>query len=131
VFKALTTDVLAGLLIHGNPRRCIDAGFLFLAAAPHRAAKNLPPLTLLAASPAGGLARGSTDCLARPGRRRSWGEHSDMTFLNAYFSAIDVIAIVAVVLLVFVAFFRTENVWLGLLLLVAVLWAGSSIFGLY
>jgi len=54
-----------------------------------------------------------------------------MTFLNAYFTAIDVIAIVAVVLFVLVAFFRTENVWLGLLLLVAVVWAGSSIFGLY
>ena len=54
-----------------------------------------------------------------------------MQFLDAYFTLIDVIAIVAVVLLVLVAFFRTENVWLGLLLLVAVVWAGSSIFGLY
>jgi len=54
-----------------------------------------------------------------------------MTFLNAYFTIIDIIAIAAVVLLVLVAFFRTENVWLGLLLLVAVVWAGSAVFGLY
>ncbi len=54
-----------------------------------------------------------------------------MTFLNAYFTIIDIIAIVAVVVLAIVAFFRTENVWLGLLLLVAVVWAGSAILGLY
>ena len=69
-----------------------------------------------------------------PGPRRAGAASGDpykMQFLDAYFTAIDVIAIVAVVLLVLVAFFRTENVWLGLLLLVAVVWAGSSIFGLY
>jgi hypothetical protein len=54
-----------------------------------------------------------------------------MTFLNAYFTVIDIIAIAAVLLLVIVAFFRSENVWLGIMLLVVVLWAGSAILGYY
>ena len=54
-----------------------------------------------------------------------------MTFLNAYFTAIDLIAIAAVLLLVIVAFFRSENVWLGLMLLVVVVWAGSAVLGYY
>ncbi len=54
-----------------------------------------------------------------------------MTFLNAYFTAIDLVAIAAVVLLVIVAFFRSENVWLGLMLLVVVAWAGSAVLGYY
>ena len=54
-----------------------------------------------------------------------------MTFLNAYFTVIDIIAIIAVVILVGVAFFRRENAWLGLLAIVVVIWAASGIFGLY
>lgn len=64
-----------------------------------------------------------------PGRGRSRGE--TMTFLNAYFTAIDLIAIVAVLVLVIVAFLRSENVWLGLMLLVVVIWAGSAVLGYY
>lgn len=54
-----------------------------------------------------------------------------MAFLNAYFTIIDIIAIAAVVILVGVAFFRKENVWLGLLALVVVIWATSGIFGIF
>ena len=54
-----------------------------------------------------------------------------MTFLNAYFTIIDIIAMIAVLVLVAVAFFRKENVWLGLLAIVVVIWAASGIFGLY
>lgn len=54
-----------------------------------------------------------------------------MAFLNAYFTMIDIIAIIAVVVLVGVAFFRQQNVWLGLLAIIVVIWAASSIFGLY
>ena len=54
-----------------------------------------------------------------------------MTFLNAYFTIIDIIAIIAVVILVGVAFLRKENVWLGLLAIVVVIWAASGIFGLF
>lgn len=54
-----------------------------------------------------------------------------MTFLNAYFTVIDLIAIVAVLVLVIVAFLRSENVWLGLMLLVVVIWAGSAVLGYY
>jgi hypothetical protein len=54
-----------------------------------------------------------------------------LAFLNAYFTAIDIIAIVAVVILVGVAFFRKENVWMGLLAIIVVVWAASAIFGLY
>jgi hypothetical protein len=54
-----------------------------------------------------------------------------MTFLDAYFTVIDIIAIAAVLVLVFVAFLRNENVWLGLMLLVVVVWAGSAILGYY
>ncbi len=58
------------------------------------------------------------------------GEPS-VTFLNAYFTIIDIIAMIAVLVLVAVAFFRKENVWLGLLAIVVVIWAASGIFGLY
>jgi len=54
-----------------------------------------------------------------------------LAFVNAYFTVIDIIAIIAVVLLVGVAFFRKENVWMGLLAIVVVVWAASGIFGLY
>jgi len=54
-----------------------------------------------------------------------------VAFLNAYFTVIDILAIIAVVLLVGVAFFRKENVWMGLLAIVVVVWAASGIFGLY
>lgn len=54
-----------------------------------------------------------------------------MAFVNAYFTVIDIIAIIAVVLLVGVAFVRKENVWMGLLAIVVVVWAASGIFGLY
>ena len=54
-----------------------------------------------------------------------------MTFLNAYFTIIDIIAILAVMILVGLAFFRKENTWLGLLLLIVAIWAASGIFGLF
>lgn len=54
-----------------------------------------------------------------------------MTFLNAYFTLIDIIAIVAVVVLVAVAFFRKETMWMGLLAIIVAIWAASAIFGLY
>jgi membrane-bound acyltransferase YfiQ involved in biofilm formation len=56
---------------------------------------------------------------------------SVLTFLNAYFTLIDIIAIVAVVILVAVAFFRKETMWMGLLAIVVAIWAASAVFGLY
>ncbi|MDQ1256501.1 MAG: hypothetical protein QG656_1097 [Candidatus Hydrogenedentes bacterium] len=54
-----------------------------------------------------------------------------MAFLNAYFTVLDIIAIVAVVILVGVAVFRKETAWLALLAIVVVIWAASGIFGLF
>jgi hypothetical protein len=46
-----------------------------------------------------------------------------MTFFTDYFEAIDVVAIIACVALVIAAFVRDENIWLGILAVVVVLWA--------
>jgi hypothetical protein len=54
-----------------------------------------------------------------------------MQFLTDYFRAIDALAIGAVVVLVAAAFLRKESIWMGLLVLVVVLWAASRVFGLF
>jgi hypothetical protein len=54
-----------------------------------------------------------------------------MTFITDYLEAIDVIAILALVALAVAAFVRRENIWLGLLLAVLLLWAATRLFGLF
>jgi hypothetical protein len=54
-----------------------------------------------------------------------------MEFVTDYLRAIDVIAIIAVVILVAVAFYRKENFWFGLLAVAVVIWAAQRIFGLF
>lgn len=53
-----------------------------------------------------------------------------MNFLVDYMKAIDVLAIVACVALVIAAFVRRENIWLGILAVVVILWAGTRLSGL-
>lgn len=50
-----------------------------------------------------------------------------MTFFTDYFEAIDVIAIIACVALVLAAFVRRENIWLGILAGVVILWAVTRV----
>jgi hypothetical protein len=54
-----------------------------------------------------------------------------MQFLTDYFRAIDALAVGAVVILMAAAFIRKESIWMGLLVLVVVLWAASRVFGLF
>ena len=54
-----------------------------------------------------------------------------MDFVTDYLEAIDLIAIIAVVILVFAAFYRKENFWFGFLAVVVVVWAAQRIFGLF
>jgi hypothetical protein len=54
-----------------------------------------------------------------------------MEFVNAYLKTIDLLAIIAVVILVIVAFYRKENFWFGFLAVVVVVWAAQRIFGLF
>lgn len=54
-----------------------------------------------------------------------------MNFLTDYLQAIDVIAVVALVVLAGAAFLRRESLWLGLLFVVIVVWAASRLFGLF
>jgi hypothetical protein len=54
-----------------------------------------------------------------------------MEFVTDYLKAIDLIAILAVVILVLVAFYRKENFWFALLALAVVIWAAERIFGLF
>lgn len=52
---------------------------------------------------------------------------SHMTFFTDYFEAIDVIAIIACVALVLAAFVRRENIWLGILAVVVILWGVTRV----
>jgi hypothetical protein len=54
-----------------------------------------------------------------------------MEFVTAYLKMIDLLAIIAVVILVAVAFYRKENFWFGLLVVAVVIWAAQRIFGLF
>lgn len=54
-----------------------------------------------------------------------------MNFLWDYFTAIDILAILAIIIFALAAFIRKENVWLGLLAVVVVIWGASRIFGLF
>ena len=70
----------------------------------------------------------------RSRRSRATSEYtrdSTMEFVTAYLKAIDLIAILAAVILVFVAFYRKENFWFGLLAVAVVIWAAQRIFGLF
>jgi len=54
-----------------------------------------------------------------------------MEFVTDYLKAIDLIAIIAVVILVAVAFYRKENFWFAILLVAVIIWAAQRIFGLF
>jgi hypothetical protein len=54
-----------------------------------------------------------------------------MEFITDYLKAIDMLAILAVVILVFAAFYRKENFWFGFLAVVVVVWAAQRLFGLF
>ena len=54
-----------------------------------------------------------------------------MKFVIDYLKAIDLIAILALVILVLVDFYRKENFWFGLLAVAVVVWAAQRIFGLF
>ncbi|HET6390402.1 hypothetical protein [Hyphomicrobium sp.] len=53
-----------------------------------------------------------------------------MNFLVDYLMAIDVLAILACVALVIAAFVRRENIWLGILAVVVIIWAAARLPGL-
>lgn len=48
-----------------------------------------------------------------------------MTFITDYLETIDYIALAALVIFAVLAFYRRENVWMGLLVFVVVFWAAS------
>ena len=54
-----------------------------------------------------------------------------MSFITDYLEAIDVLAILALVGLAVASFVRRENIWLGLLLAVVLLWAATRLFGIF
>ncbi len=54
-----------------------------------------------------------------------------MNFFNDYFHAIDLIALIAVVVLIFAAVSRGQRIWLVVLAIVAVAWAAARYFNLY
>ena len=54
-----------------------------------------------------------------------------MEFVTAYLKMIDLLAIIAVLILVAVAFYRKENFWFGLLVVAVAIWAAQRIFGLF
>lgn len=53
-----------------------------------------------------------------------------MNFFIYYFEAIDVVAILACVALAIAAFVRRENIWLGILAVVVIVWAATRLLGL-
>lgn len=53
-----------------------------------------------------------------------------MEFLIDYVKAIDVLAILACVALAIAAFVRRENIWLGILAVVVIIWAATRLPGL-
>jgi len=53
-----------------------------------------------------------------------------MNFMLDYVKAIDVIAVIACVALAIAAFVRRENVWLGILAAVVIIWAATRLSGL-
>ncbi len=52
-----------------------------------------------------------------------------MEFFQVYFELIDILAIVALVGLVVMAFVRRQSVWFGLMLVVVGIWAARRLFG--
>lgn len=54
-----------------------------------------------------------------------------MTFISDYFRLIDFLALVGFILLAWIAIARRENVWLGLMVLVAIIWVLSRVLGMF